>query len=105
MGIVVCRQNESGSQSRPLAELLTKDDEWTQEAKETADALGWCASNRRLSLAAIREHGKKAPRRFVMLCGRFGKGRRDKRYSYLARVLITPFEVAQWRQADERWLH
>ena len=105
-GIVVCRQDDSGSQSRPFAELLTKDDELTPAARKNGDALGWAASNRRLSLVACRERVEDAPRRFVMLAGRFQRSRGKRRtVTFLARVLVTPFEVAQWREPDERWLH
>jgi hypothetical protein len=105
-GIVVSRWYDGGAQSRPFAELICTDDELTPETIEKADGLGWCASNRRLSLAAYQGPSEDGSRRFVLLIGRFGAKRRDRQTTNcLARMLVTPYEVAQWRESDERFLH
>jgi hypothetical protein len=105
---LVCRRSADGSYSRPLAELLARDPDWTPETRDTANALGRTAGDGKLLLVAYKERDE-SPHRAVFACVGTETDNEHLAWTFLARLLVTPFEIAQWSdpmtKPAERILH
>jgi hypothetical protein len=93
-GIIVRRSLAGGRFSRPLAELIAPSGEYDDQAKNEANRLGWSAAHRRLIVLVHRELREPHPRPAAFAVVRDDEA--EDTYLYVARLLITPFEVSQW---------
>lgn len=97
-GIIVRRSLSGGRFSRPLAELIAPGGEYNDQAKNEANRLGWSAANRRLIILVQRELREAHPRPAAFAVVRDEED--EDQYLYLARLLVSPWEAAQWSDPE-----
>jgi hypothetical protein len=93
-GVIVRKLLSPGCYSRALAELLWTAGEMTPDACDQADWLGWSAANRQLEIIVYAERDQKRSRPAAFAVTRDAD--RPSAFVFLARLLVTPFEISQW---------
>ncbi len=94
IGLLVSRRFADGSYSRPLAELLTSDCD-SPQSRSVGNLLGRTAEEGKLVLVAYQQPDD-GPQRAVFACIEQESNDETIARVLLARLLVTPFEIAQW---------
>jgi hypothetical protein len=96
-GIIVRRLLAREKWSAPLAELIVGGED-SEDGDNESKRLGWNAANRKLAIIVHTEPKEANPRPAVFAVVRDEDNR--ERFIYLARLLVTPYEVGQWLDVD-----
>jgi hypothetical protein len=92
--LIVRRLLPGGRYSGPLAELLTTNGELDEASKEGFGWLKAAAAQSRLEIRVYEQADEEHPRLAAFAILR----RPDEEFWYLARLLVTPHEIGQWRE-------
>jgi hypothetical protein len=95
--LVVRRFLPGGRYSRPLAELLSVNAELDVQSRSRFDRLRRSAASRGLEILVHERHNRMRLSRALFAIYRDGDDASN--YWYLARLLVTNSEVAQWSDA------